>query len=61
MNSKFAVDLREYVLVGCECPSCGRQFQLRLNRIHNATIKRSENGRALVICCDCAKAGRITP
>ena len=57
MDSKFAVDLRQYSAVQGECPDCGARYQLRL-RYDHSELAQKDNGLIKVRCVGCCKAKR---
>ena len=58
MNSKFAVDLRDYITVSVECPDCHAHYQLKLRRDHSILCQKTK-GRVLVRCPECAKSKKL--
>jgi len=49
------INFKDYVLNHCQCPDCGREFQLQLYRAHSLAVKRI-GILAVIRCGRCVKA-----
>ena len=54
MDSKFAVDLRDYIVVKVGCPDCHVKYGLRL-RLDHLALCQKENSNIFVRCPNCCK------